>query len=298
VDSNVGRQSAAAGRPGSDCSEAPLRPPSPRPTFDGPTAIPYAQVTRHLWGDETSGEVSDWIYASSDKLHMLVFGLPPGGSSRHSDANRTVFGADVTYSVLEGTLVLANPERGEVQVANAGETVLFRRDTWHHIFAHSTRQLRVLEFFAPPPSTGTSQSYAQTRPFLEEARYTDDSLLGVWPTGRRELTLEVRRSSDFMWRCHGDALVGVIVSTEHLTVATLSLLPGQRSTIERRGGDECLYVLEGVVNIRSWTDSGTIWSELRRGDGFYCPEGVDHQYFNVGDSVAKAVFGVAPQWRT
>ena len=46
---------------------------SPRPTFDGPTPIPYADVTRHLWGDADSGEVADWIYVSSGKIHQLVF---------------------------------------------------------------------------------------------------------------------------------------------------------------------------------------------------------------------------------
>jgi hypothetical protein len=33
------------------------------------------------------------------------------------------------------------------------------------------------------------------------------------------------------------------------------------------------------------------------GDGFYCPEDVQHQYFNIGDAPALAVFGVAPHWR-
>ena len=49
---------------------------SPRPTFDRPTHIPYAGVTRYLWGDEESGKVDDWIYVSSAKIHELVFGLP------------------------------------------------------------------------------------------------------------------------------------------------------------------------------------------------------------------------------
>ena len=55
--------------------------PSPRPTFDGPAAIPYGAITRHLWGDEDAGEVADWIYVSSDRIHQLVYGLPPGARS-------------------------------------------------------------------------------------------------------------------------------------------------------------------------------------------------------------------------
>ena len=199
---------------------------SPRPTFSGPTAIAGEQAARFLWGDDESGEVADWIYASTDKIHMLVFALPPGGECLHSDRHRTIFGADVTYCVLQGTLVLANPQCGEVRVVEAGEAVLVRRDTWQHYFAHTTEQLRVLEFFAPPPSTGTSRQYAQTRPMLEESRYADDNLLGAWPNRQPEPTLHHRRPSDFVWRRDGNALVGIVASTEHLTVGNLSLLPG------------------------------------------------------------------------
>jgi quercetin dioxygenase-like cupin family protein len=270
---------------------------SPRPTFDGPVAIPYQEVTRFLWGDEGSGEVADWIYASTEKIHMLVFALPPGGACLHSEEHRTIFGADVSYVVLQGTLVLANPECGEVRVVAPGEAVLFRRDTWHHIFSHSQEQLRVLEFFAPPPSTGTSRKYARTRPFLEERRYADDTLMGTWPMVLPAPTLHHVRARDFLWRRDGDALVGIVVTTEHLTVASLSLLPGKRSAIESHGGDESLYVLEGELNIRAWSNGSSKWLELRPGDGFYCPEGTPHQYHNIGSVPAKAVFGVAPNWR-
>ena len=123
--------------------------PSPRPTFDGPAAIPYGSVTRHLWGDEEAGEVADWIYVSSDRIHQLVYGLSPGGAFRHSDAFRTVFAADVVYYVLSGTLVIANPSTGEVQRLDPGDAAFFRRDTWHHAFNYSAEPLRVLEFFVP-----------------------------------------------------------------------------------------------------------------------------------------------------
>ena len=42
---------------------------SPRATFDGPAAIPYATVTRHLWEDGVAGQVADWIYVSSMEIH-------------------------------------------------------------------------------------------------------------------------------------------------------------------------------------------------------------------------------------
>lgn len=124
---------------------------SPRPTFDGPTYIPYEAASRHLWGDKIAGEVSDWIYVSSSKIHQLVFGLPPGGWFRHSADYRTIFAADEIYYVLSGVLALNNPETGEVHRAVPGEAVFFRRDTWHHGYNLSSEPLRVLELFAPPP---------------------------------------------------------------------------------------------------------------------------------------------------
>ena len=75
---------------------------SPRPTFTGPAHIPYQAATRHLWGDAVSGEVADWIYVSSDRIHQLLFSLAPGGAFKHTDSYRTVFAADEIYYVLCG----------------------------------------------------------------------------------------------------------------------------------------------------------------------------------------------------
>jgi len=269
---------------------------SPRPTYAGPTAIPYAAAVRYLWGDDEAGRVSDWIYASTDRIHMLVYALPAGGACLHSETYRTVFGADVSYFVLEGTLALANPGTGEVRVAEPGEAILFRRDTWHHVFAHSTEQLRVLEFFAPPPSTGTSRKYAQQQPYLDTSHYTDDSLLGRWPPPEQSVSLHLRRAQDRLWRREGDALVGILFSTEHLTVATMSLLPCQRSDVQIHDGDECLYVVDGVLRVHTPDSDGSSYVELGPGDGFYCPQGTAHQYYNIESVPVEAVIGVAPQW--
>ncbi|MEZ4621477.1 MAG: hypothetical protein R2867_39075 [Caldilineaceae bacterium] len=79
--------------------------PSPRPTFTEATHIPYAQVTRHLWGDPEAGTVSDWIYISNEKIHQLLFGLAPNGNFRHSEEFRTIFGADEVLYVLSGEML-------------------------------------------------------------------------------------------------------------------------------------------------------------------------------------------------
>ncbi len=276
---------------------------SPRPTFDRPTPIPYDRVTRHLWGDDASGKVDDWIYVSSGKIHQLIFGLPPGQAFRHSPDYRTVFGADEVLYVLSGTYVSANPETGEVHVAKPGEAIFFRKDTWHHGFNHSTEPLRVLEFFAPPPATGTSGAYARTKPYVDKPRYTRNDWLGKLPMQAAELaksnTMHVMRDADLVWRMEGpnqDALIGLYCATEHLTVGRMRLLPGQRSAVERHGGDEGLYVLSGDVNVLVPEAEGQVWFELKPRDGFYIPHGAPHQIHNTGATPAEIIFGIAPKY--
>ena len=277
--------------------------PSPRPTFDAPTRIAYADVTRHLWGDEASGRVADWIYVSSDKIHQLLFGLPPGGAFHHSDAFRTVFAADEVLYVLSGTMVLANPETGKVQRVESGQGAFFRRDTWHHAFNHSTEPLRVLELFAPPPSQGTSGSYAQTKPDVTEPRYVQQEWIGRWPMARekaRDLSaIRVLDERDALWRLEGDdrkTLVGLYVATEHLTVGKIRLLPGEVSDARVHGGDTSMYVLGGTPNVLAHEESGQSWFELGPRDGFYLPSGTPYQYYNMTGEVVELLFGVAPDY--
>ncbi len=276
---------------------------SPRPTFDRPTPIPQSAITRHLWGDEDSGEVADWIYVSSEHIHQLVFGLPPGGMFRHSEAYRTVFAADEVLHVLSGELIIANPETGEVHRVLPGESAFFRRDTWHNAWNASMEELRVLELLAPPPSQGTTGSYARTKPYLERAQYTHDDWLGRWPAGEEEIletqTIRVLRSQDMLWRMEGESrplLVGILASTEHLTAGVVRLLPGQRSDMRQHGGDCSLYVHSGRLNVHVSDQPPPSWHELVCGDGFFLPQGTQYQYYNMSGEPAELIFGVAPTY--
>ncbi|MCI0626182.1 MAG: cupin domain-containing protein [Acidobacteria bacterium] len=276
---------------------------SPRPTFTGPAHISYESVTRHLWGDKISGQVADWIYVSSSMIHQLVFCLPPGAAFRHSDSYRTIFAADEVLYVLSGFLVINNPETGEVHRINPGESVFFRRDTWHHGFNCGSEPVRVLEFMAPPPSQGTSGAYARTKPDLATPRSTLDQVLGRWPIALSEIekdfTMRVLRDSDILWRLEGRvhrALVGILASTEHLTVGRIDLAAGQQTEIHSHAGDEGLYLSEGEIQLRTPENQGQSWFELKSGDGFYVPKGTPHQYYNVSSKPARVVFGVAPTY--
>jgi quercetin dioxygenase-like cupin family protein len=107
----------------------------------------------------------------------------------------------------------------------------------------------------------------------------------------------VIRESDLLWRMIGreqPVPVGLLCSTEHLTVGTIRLLPGQHTEVETHGGDECLYLVEGALNVRAPEAKGVRWFELKPGDGCYLPQGEPHQYYNISEAPATFVFGVAP----
>jgi quercetin dioxygenase-like cupin family protein len=277
--------------------------PSPRPQFPGPTRIPYESVTRHIWGDAVSGEVTDWIYVASQNICQMVYGLPPGGAFRHSEDYKTIFAADEVYIVLSGTLILANPERGEVHRLQTGEAAFLRRDTWHHGFSVGTEPLRVLEYFAPSPAQGTGGAYARTKPNLQTCRYGRDDLLGRWPMAQeefqRDCTFRVLREADILWRLEGASkqiAVGILASTEHLTVGRVHLLPGQQSDSETHAGDETLYVLEGTLHVLVPEEDKTPWHEVRPRDGFFLPERTPHRYVNGSDQPVTFLFGIAPRY--
>lgn len=278
---------------------------SPRPVFEGPSPIPYGTVTRHIWGDAEAGLVDDWIYVSSDKIHQLLFGLPPGHGFTHSESFRTVFAADEVLTVVQGAMVIANPETGEVYPVACGESVFFRRDTWHHAWAWGDEELRVLEYFVPPPSTGTSGKYAQTRPYVSEPRYERSEYIGQWPAAlgaaRAAATMTVVRDADRLWTLDptdSRVLTGITASTEHITGGVVRLQPGGRSRTLSHGGALGLYVTAGRVNILIEDDDAMppVWFELHPQDGFYLPEGSRYRAFNMGGTPAEYLFGVAPRY--
>jgi quercetin dioxygenase-like cupin family protein len=272
--------------------------PSPRPTYTVPTAIPRDRAVRYVWGDDESGHVADWIYASTSAIHCLVFGLPAGGAFTHSRDFRTVFGADEVLHVLSGTMMIANPETGEIQRVEQGQQAFFRRDTWHHAFAHGVEPLRVLEVFAPPPVTGASGAYARTRPFLEQSRYADDTVLGsLGPSRPRgQCTVAVVTERDLTWRLDLGVPTGLVASTEHLTVHTLEVTPGATSAVHAHDGEELLFVTSGTLWIRAWYGGEVHAFELDAHDACFLPMNCEHEYRNVDASVATALVGVAPAY--
>jgi quercetin dioxygenase-like cupin family protein len=282
-------------------------PYSPTVVSPPPGVIRAEDAALKLWGDDASGYVNDWIYVSNDKIQLLVFSLPPGARFGHSERHRTNLGADELYYVVRGELVLANPETGEVHRVEHGGAVWFGPDTWHHGIAYGSQTLRVLEFFAPPPATGSSQPYANTKPYLSEPTYVQDDWLGVWPAAaeraRERQTQHVVGPDDILWRLEGgehQVLVGIRLSTDQLTCASVDLLPGQRSDRRSHAGDAAGYVLDGRLNLLlpDGIDGNPrrLWFQADRDDGIFVPAGVPYQLFNMTDRPVRMLLGVAPTY--
>lgn len=273
---------------------------TPRPEYDRPTVIRPAEVVRHLWGDEESGFVGDEVLMSSQLLHGLIFTLPVGARFGHSPENRTVFAADEVYAVLQGTVAVVDPESGQVVRAEAGEFVSFGRDTWHHGINWGTEPVRVLELFAPPPAAGASSVYAKQQPYLETSRYAEDELLGRWPAAREaveaasRLTLVAAR--DLRWRAEGDLQVGLVRSTEQLTVTSEQLLPSGSSPLRRHGGDAFFHVTAGEVHVHAPENDGPNWFRVGTGESFAIPSGVGYRLLNQGSEPERHVLGAAPHY--
>ena len=255
---------------------------TPRPTFDAATVIRRDETAHHVWGDLGAGLVTDRVYVSTDTLHVLEFELAPGGGFRHSATNKTVFAADVMYCVLDGTLVIADPQYGEVQLVSSGQSVLFGRDTWHHGFNPFQETVRVVEFFAPPPSQGTASEYAKLQPELDSVTYRDDRWDRNWPHARADHAATSRFTvcdkQGALWSFAKDSpshLAGTLADTEFLTVHTGLVSSGHAEDLSPVIDETLLVVTEGEL----WVDVATADSSsfspacLRPGDAMFAPRG-------------------------
>jgi len=269
----------------------------PALTFDRPTLIPYAATAKHVWGDEVSGQTTDWIYVSTEDVSQIVFGMPVGGHFGHSDDFKDVYDSDIVWRVLAGTLVVVNPETGEVHRARTGESLFFHGDIWHYGYSYGSEPVRVLEFSAP--SAIQAVRYAVKKPPIANPRYTQDELLGRWPEARDDAesrsTVAVLGESDVHWRMEGTArhvLVGHLISTRFLTVGEAHLLPAQQSDVFEHAGIKTLYVLEGTLNVQLPEQES--WIEARAADGVYLPAGTRHRFLNFTTEPVKALFQIVP----
>ena len=264
--------------------------PSPKPNFFTPTHIKYRSMDPYMWGDEEAGSVKDWIYVSNESLHQIIFGMDSGGNFKHSNQYRTIFGADELLYVLSGVLVINNPETGETQKINKGESVFFRKDTWHHGFNFSNEYLQVLEFFSPPPITGTSGAYGKKQKLLTNSIYNRNKELSINNSFVNQKSFQIIKEKDYIWSIDGpnqETLVGTLIKTEFLDVKMITLGAFKKSHIFKFNKNTSYLSLDDNLNVNLKNEK--IDYNLQKKDGLYFPDLTEFTIENLNDFDARII---------
>ena len=264
--------------------------PSPKPNFFEPTHIKYNEMETYMWGDEEAGKVKDWIYVSNESLHQIIFGLEPGNNFRHSDQYRTIFGADELLYVLSGVLIINNPETGETHKILPGESVFFQKDTWHHAFNYSEEYLQVLEFFSPPPITGTSGAYAKEKKLLTNLKYKRDNFFYPSEEFKNENSFKILRKNEYIWSLEGvnqETLIATLVKTKNLDVKIINLKSLQESNVFNFKKNTTYLSLNDNLEVILDND---IKFSLNQKDGLYFPKNISFKIKNLNNFDVNIIF--------
>jgi len=265
--------------------------PSPKPNFFEPTHIKYNSINTYMWGDDQAGKVKDWIYVSNESLHQIIFGMETNGRFKHSDQYRTIFGADELLYVLSGLLIINNPETGETHKIQKGESVFFRKDTWHHAFNYSDEYLQVLEFFSPPPITGTSGTYSKEKKLLENSIYTRNNKIISNSSFKNQDSLKIIKESDYVWSLEGpnqETLIGTMVKTKFLDVRMITIRAGQKSHIFQFDKNTSYLSLNNNLRVSLVNKESEYM--LNKQDGLYFPASTSYLIENLNKFDAKIIF--------
>ena len=192
--------------------------------------------------------------------------------------------------VLSGVLIINNPETGETHKILPGESVFFQKDTWHHAFNYSKEYLQVLEFFSPPPITGTSGAYAREKKLLKNIKYKRDKYLYPSETFKNENSFKIIRTKDYIWSLEGDkqeTLIGTLVKTQNLDVKIINLKPLQETNIFNFKKNTSYLSLYN--NLEIFFDDKKKFL-LNEKDGLYLPSNYSFKIKNLNNFDANIIF--------
>ncbi len=91
-------------------------------------------------------KMSPRIFASTDKILMSMWTVPPGQTFQPPD----IHSGDEPYYVLEGTATLVNPETGQCTQAEAGDAVLIPAKCWHTVYNFTTGPVTIVAIIEGP----------------------------------------------------------------------------------------------------------------------------------------------------
>jgi quercetin dioxygenase-like cupin family protein len=290
-------------------SEAkPIQAPKGVRYFKEPTLVRHGEATRFLWGDEESQQVADIIYGRGDRIASLTFSLAPGGYFKSSKAWKPLFDQHRFYYVVQGSLAIHDPERGDIAVAETGEAIYWRGARWHFGYNFGETETVVLDWYAPQERAPTVPEieFGKTKPELASVVNGRYDLIGRWPAATTETRDTLLKEGGIVTLARRDALhlvsggrvpvlTSLFVSSDEMTAGVVELRPGTKTEPERHPGDEVLYVTEGRLNV--YLPDSYDWFEVNYRDSLFLPEDTRHLYWNYGDRPVAFAFCVAPRYR-
>jgi gentisate 1,2-dioxygenase len=289
-------------------NDQPIQKPKQVKELKGPTVVRYEEATRFLWGDEESGEVSDFIYGGGSRISSFMYTLRPGGSFRWSKTWKPLYDQYRLYYVYQGMLIGHEPESGQIAVAQEGEAIYWQGNKYHFCYNFGPKEALILDVWAPGgfPLDLAEVEDSRQKPDLKEVVNGRFDLLGQWPKARPAFEQNSWHQGDMMTLRRADCLhvlsgiknpilVDLFASTEEFTAGYIELQPAVMADGETHPGDEALFVTRGRLNV--YLPDTYDWIELNPKDSFFIPEGIMHRYCNHTHEPVEFFFTVAPHYR-
>ena len=172
-----------------------------------------------------------------------------------------------------------------------GESIFFQKDTWHHAFNYSEEYLQVLEFFSPPPITGTSGQYAKEKKLLTKSIYNRGNYFYPSDNFKNQKSFKIIKNKDYVWSLEGnnqETLIGTMVKSENLDVKMINLKPFQESHIFCFENNTSYLSLNDNIEIKILDENQKIL--LSKNDGLYFPKSTSYKIKNLNDHEANIIF--------
>lgn len=91
-------------------------------------------------------KISPRIFASTDKILMSVWTVPPGQTFQPPD----IHSGDEPYYILKGRPTIVNPETGQCIQANEGDAVLIPAKCWHTVYNFTEEEATIVAIIEGP----------------------------------------------------------------------------------------------------------------------------------------------------
>ena len=92
-------------------------------------------------------KISPRIFASTDKILMSVWTVPPGQTFQPPD----IHSGDEPYYILEGRPTIVNPETGQCIQAEEGDVVLIPAKCWHTVYNFTDKAATIVAIIEGEP---------------------------------------------------------------------------------------------------------------------------------------------------